>query len=140
MKRRPLTAREIHERNRMPLYTHEEIASTALPAEECAGIYFLVRGNKVVYVGQSTNVYKRLGDHFSDKYKNFDRIAIIHCDVNELNYWESRYIKAMRPEHNGTRWRTRLSVNEETAAMLAGFEAQEPREVEAANRTEKEIA
>ena len=51
-----------------------EIAQAALPLEKVSGVYFLVDGDEVVYVGQAVNVYSRVGQHTD---KRFDRYAFV---------------------------------------------------------------
>lgn len=76
----------------------EEIAMKALPYAKATGIYFLLDGDEVVYVGQSVNVYSRIEDHTD---KRFDRYAFIPCAVDVLDRLESLYIHCLRPKLNG---------------------------------------
>lgn len=63
-----------------------------------SGIYFLCKENKVVYVGQSTQVAQRVGNHICCK--EFDYIYYIRCPKSELDYLETRLIEAIRPKYN----------------------------------------
>jgi len=74
-----------------------EIVSAANTWELATGVYFLIDGNKVVYVGQSVNVYARIASHHD---KGFDSFAFIPCDKATLDNLESLYIHVLRPPLN----------------------------------------
>lgn len=76
----------------------DEIVKAALPWESQSGVYFLIRGGEVVYVGQSVNVHARISQH---KDKKFDRYAFVPCDADSLDVLESLYIHCLRPGLNG---------------------------------------
>lgn len=80
------------------LLREEEIVELAKPWERNTGVYFLVKGRRVVYVGQSVSVYSRIGQH---KSKDFDLFAFVPCDVTALDKIESLYIHVLRPPLNG---------------------------------------
>ncbi|HCR1527294.1 GIY-YIG nuclease family protein [Morganella morganii] len=80
------------------LLMHHEIAAAALPWKHATGIYFLLDGDDVVYVGQSRNVYSRISSHPA---KNFNRYAFVPCAVEALDKLESLYIHLLRPKLNG---------------------------------------
>lgn len=61
-------------------------------------IYALCRGEKVIYVGRSINVEKRIKAHTS---KGFDSYKILaRCDKKQSRKFEDAYIKMFNPEHN----------------------------------------
>lgn len=64
------------------------------------GVYFLFYNDVLVYVGQSTNVEKRLMSHFSSKV--FDKYHYIKCDEDRLLEVEKHYIDKFKPFYNGT--------------------------------------
>ena len=80
------------------LLSEAEIVSAANPYELATGVYFLIDGDKVVYVGQSVNVYTRISEHHD---KLFDSFAFIPCEREMLNALESLYIHVLRPPLNG---------------------------------------
>ena len=62
-------------------------------------IYFLLdENNEVVYVGQTTNGLQRPYSHIINK--EFNRVIIIPCDINELDEFENKYILKYRPKYN----------------------------------------
>lgn len=68
--------------------------STVVPK---SGIYFLIDGSEVVYVGQSRSIMSRVLKH-SDK--NFDRVTFLPVDERYLLLVEARYIQKFRPKYN----------------------------------------
>lgn len=62
------------------------------------GIYFLLKGDVVVYVGQSMNVEKRVTAH---RDKDFDSFRVIPCEPSKLLHYEKRLIKYFKPMYNG---------------------------------------
>lgn len=100
----PAPASERGERMQSPsrwLLSEREIyhGSARLPPK--TGVYFLMRGKRVVYVGQSTNMLARLAQH--QQGKKFDRFACIPCSPEELDALEALYIHLLKPELNGVR-------------------------------------
>lgn len=80
------------------LLREDEIAKAALPWAKASGVYFLLDGDEVVYVGQAVNVYSRIGQHTD---KRFDRYAFVPCAAEGLDRLESLYIHCLRPRLNG---------------------------------------
>jgi len=78
----------------------KDILASAEPYENISGVYFLVCGGAVVYVGQSVAIHGRIRTHISDG-KVFDRVAYIKCDPEKLDLLESLYIHHINPEGNG---------------------------------------
>lgn len=64
------------------------------------GIYFLIREKRVVYVGKSTNIHWRIGNHLVDKKKRFDAYNIVECKPEYLDELEAMYIAKFIPEFN----------------------------------------
>lgn len=79
-------------------------------------IYFLIKNKEIVYVGQTTNLFNRLGHH-QQKHINtttkvmhsqikksrtidFDSFSYIECDKNDLDRLEGFYIFALLPKLN----------------------------------------
>lgn len=94
---------EMPELSNRTLLTKDEILSAARPWTMQCGIYFLIKANKIVYVGQSTNVAVRIGTHASvcGGRKEFDSYAFLACKPEALDKIESLYIHLLRPELNG---------------------------------------
>jgi hypothetical protein len=62
-------------------------------------VYFLVRRGKVVYVGQSAKLSRRVFEHRRDK--KFDSVWIISCSTEkEMDLKERHYIKKFNPFYN----------------------------------------
>lgn len=64
-----------------------------------SGVYFLLKNNTVVYVGQSINTEKRILTH---KYsgKDFDSFRVIPCSHDLLLHYEHRWLKWFNPIYN----------------------------------------
>lgn len=60
-------------------------------------IYFLVKNNEVVYVGQTKNGLIRPLTH---KDKEYDDIFVKYCDKKQLNDAENYYIIKYKPRYN----------------------------------------
>ncbi len=81
------------------LLSQAEIVAGSQDAPVLCGVYFLVEGKEVVYVGQSINVMARIATHRADK--RFSRFAYIPCKPEILDRLESLYIHTLRPALNG---------------------------------------
>ena len=117
----------------------KELPSTTAPA----GVYVLLRGDEVLYVGQSINVYQRVAQHYNAKRRGYrkklagvtpfdlriraipyDRILIRPCLVAELDRIELGYIHRYKPRFNidmGTLL-PKVKVNLGYLAAKAGIE------------------
>lgn len=83
------------------LLREDEIVAAAKRHERSiCGVYFLVKGDRVVYVGQSTNLSMRIASHATTK--DFDSVAYVPCLREDLDLVESLYIHVLRPCENGT--------------------------------------
>ena len=65
-----------------------------------SGVYFLVSGDDVVYVGQSVSVQSRVIQHGGDPTKVFSRAFYLPCPRSELDAVEQRYIELLKPKYN----------------------------------------
>jgi hypothetical protein len=81
------------------MLTHDAILSIAVaaPIPQC-GIYFLIRGGRINYVGQSVNIPMRIAAHLATK--QFDSWAWVSCDRADLSAMERAYINEFMPEDN----------------------------------------
>jgi hypothetical protein len=64
------------------------------------GVYILMQGTEVVYVGQSSNVARRIGAHVGDK--AFDRAMYKPVAKSQLLTVEARFINKFAPIYNKT--------------------------------------
>lgn len=62
------------------------------------GIYFLFSNNELVYVGQSTDVLRRIQQHRSDKV--FDEFCFKKCLERDLDTLERNTIRFYKPRYN----------------------------------------
>jgi len=75
----------------------EEQNVIKIPNYKNSLIYFFVKENEVVYVGQTRN---NIGRPLSHKDKDYDTIYIKYCEVDELDSLEDKYIIKYRPKYN----------------------------------------
>lgn len=64
------------------------------------GVYFLYKCGELVYIGQSDNVYRRIGQHIAEKKKDFDDFRIYETD--DYIRLESFLIGMFHPKYNQT--------------------------------------
>ena len=76
----------------------EEKNTINIPMKYETFIYFLIQNNVVVYVGQTKNNLGRPLSH--RKEKKFNRIEIMPCDINDLDYIENYFIIKYQPKYN----------------------------------------
>lgn len=60
-------------------------------------IYFLIKGDIVVYVGQTKIGLTRPFQHTN---KDYDTVKIIYCNEEELDMMENNYIAKYKPKYN----------------------------------------
>lgn len=78
----------------------ETIVSISRVFEMPCGVYFLIEGDEIVYVGQSVNINQRLLGHFPNK--EFSRVAILPVPPDRLEDVEREYINHLAPRYNKT--------------------------------------
>ncbi len=81
------------------LLLESEIIAASKPWRNTTGVYFLVKGDAVVYVGQALSVFQRIGQHAD---KDFDAVAFVPCPAAALDRLESLYIHVLRPRLNAS--------------------------------------
>lgn len=59
-----------------------------------SGIYFLFKGKRLIYIGQSINVHLRIYEHLRVDYTS---VRIIDCDPEKLIEYEKRLIAYFNP-------------------------------------------
>lgn len=65
-----------------------------------SGIYFLMRDDECVYIGQSVNVLKRLAQHIDEGEKHFDDIVVWPVPRDRLRDVERVLIRTLAPQYN----------------------------------------
>ena len=83
----------------------EEFGCGLLATEIIAGVYFLLAGEEIVYIGQSQNIHLRLQGHIHDKIGSWDKCFYIpENDPVERKRLEDRLIKEHLPILNKTEY------------------------------------
>lgn len=103
------------------------ILSNASPRSEIhsriSGVYFLIKQQEIVYIGQSKNVMARLTAHDRENVGEFDSFSWIHCPSGFLDEFEARCIFAFLPRLNKAFPKNRkiLTRREAKAAVLETY-------------------
>lgn len=84
----------------MTLLNKDEIINNSEEYKDICGIYFLMKDDEIVYVGQSQSIYSRLYSHNKDINKKFDKYYYTEVSNNELDDKESEYIFKFNPIYN----------------------------------------
>ena len=91
---------------------------TALPTARMqaslVGIYFLFFDDRLVYVGGSSNILFRIGQHIRNGDIPFTAFSVLPCSLRKIAEVEDRYIKAWRPKYNvaqSSGFRATVNVN-----------------------------
>jgi hypothetical protein len=92
----PLKFREAVERAK---YSEREIIASRFWMDYDSGIYFLIRDDRIYYVGQTTCVLARILKHRRNGRK-FDSFAFIPCLPEHLDELERVYITLLLPAEN----------------------------------------
>ena len=87
-----------HKTTKEYLLSKNQLLENEIPWNTLVGIYFLIKDKEIVYIGQSTNVYRRLTAHTD---KHFSGYVVIPCETHELDILESLYIHCLQPKYNG---------------------------------------
>jgi len=127
----------------------EEIARTNI----ISAVYLLLNRGKVVYVGQSVNIYRRVSEHFNDMRNHrvkrrtvqpsrygifeFDRVLVRFVPVDDLDREELELIQRYQPQHN-TKYRNRRYINDPQLPRLSLSEIPGLVELTARVRAERE--
>jgi hypothetical protein len=61
------------------------------------GVYLLIRDNKVIYVGRTTQWPQRITAH---KDLNFTKATLFECPEDKLVEYEARFIRFFNPKYN----------------------------------------
>jgi hypothetical protein len=72
----------------------------SLPKPTQTGIYFLFQDQKLQYVGQSNDVFKRVQTHTIQKKITFINWRFLPADLHDLSVLEEIYIRIHRPPYN----------------------------------------
>jgi predicted house-cleaning noncanonical NTP pyrophosphatase (MazG superfamily) len=89
----------ILEQTKFNLLPKSAIVEKSKTYGDACGVYFLIKDDEIVYIGQSINIASRVASH---KDKDFDSMSFVACQKEELDILESLYILAYQPALNGS--------------------------------------
>ncbi|MEX2333130.1 MAG: hypothetical protein WD600_02670, partial [Pseudohongiella sp.] len=72
-------------------------AGARLTPAEYTGIYILLKGQEIVYVGQSRNIFQRVKGHLG---KDFDYFVPIKVPMQDMDVCEGSLIRFFKPKLN----------------------------------------
>lgn len=84
------------------LFTKAQILEQQIRYGLICGIYFLIEGDEIVYVGQSRDILARIGVHHREGEKVFSTFFYIRCEVAAMADLEADYIVSLAPRYNTT--------------------------------------
>jgi len=85
------------------LATHDPLSLRRFEAPDLSrtGVYFLITGDQIVYIGQSQkSIGSRIGAHMGDGEKQFDSFSCMYVPAELCDAVEAWYIATLRPEYN----------------------------------------
>lgn len=82
------------------LLSREYITENARPLKRQPAIYFLLSNGEIVYIGRSSNLPARIGDHISKPGMPCDAYFAVHCPAKDLDATEAAYIQRYQPACN----------------------------------------
>ena len=68
-----------------------------------SGVYFLVDGKEVVYIGQSVSPTERVGTHRREQTKTFTHVLLLPIPQSDLNNVEGALIRSLKPKYNSVK-------------------------------------
>ena len=74
--------------------------SVEVKREKVSGIYFLIDRGEIVYIGQSTDLQKRISHHVFSEKKRFSHYFTIPVPEEDLDRVEADYIWKFTPRYN----------------------------------------
>lgn len=86
-------------KKKLKLRSEDNIVRYGRCYQAACGIYFLIKENHVIYVGQAINVMSRIIEHARCG-RDFDTYNFIRCHRSQLDEWERAYINALMPPLN----------------------------------------
>lgn len=81
------------------ILTAQDIIESSRPFKKICGVYFIISGSQIIYVGQSVDVLSRIGGH--ENHWEFDAYSFVECTQEKLDLIESIYIHLFNPPLNG---------------------------------------
>jgi len=82
------------------MLSKEDILNKKIKYEREVGIYFLIKEEEIVYIGQSISISSRICSHSTSRLKDFDSYYFVNCFREELDELETKYIYKFMPRHN----------------------------------------
>lgn len=88
---------------------------TIVTPPKLCGIYFLMQGDQIVYIGQSHDLIQRAMLHRNEATKEYDSVRYLECPAGILDELELTLILIFHPKYNSSHYR------EDEGLQLAEF-------------------
>lgn len=79
-----------------------------------SGVYFLYDKEELVYIGQASNITRRILEHIEQGLKVFDTVRYSLVPVTNLNSVEMTLVKALKPKYNSS-----MTSNDSCAGVIS---------------------
>lgn len=97
----------LHEfKRRPPVVKLPEPPPAPAPPVPACGVYLLILGGQVAYVGRSTRLRSRLAQHRSSG-RAFDEVRVIECAAEVAHWLEGELVRTLQPPQNVIRFKRR---------------------------------
>lgn len=112
--------------NTETLLEKEQLLAIAQPfPHRLDGVYFLIDGDEVVYVGITSDIHNRIIQHIQENKKVFDKYTFIECGDERWSA-ESNYVVKFKPKYNKklnitSRWKNTKKVKKESGLIWRVF-------------------
>lgn len=87
-----------------------------------SGVYLLLLGTEVIFVGQSEDVRAKIDQHFRERVKVFDTAIYYPCSLLDLDNVEADFVERYAPRHNVQQSRRSVSNRARAMALRADVE------------------
>lgn len=78
----------------------DKLLDARQPLVASSGVYLLFDGDEVVYVGQSTDLMRRILAHQYNRAMQFDSYVALRLPAENISYYEAMTIRHHRPRYN----------------------------------------
>lgn len=115
--------------NTETLLEKEQLLAIAQPfPRRLDGVYFLIDGDEVVYVGITSDIHNRIIQHIQENKKVFNRYAFIECEDGHCEI-EANYIAKLKPKYNkklvmydnSKRWKNTKKIKRDSGLVWKVF-------------------
>lgn len=87
--------------------------------DRICGVYFLMHGNEIKYIGQTIDIFSRIRSHHKEKRGKFDGVMFLEvADASNLDFIEKTLIGFYKPQLNGNSLKKRDITTEDVVNCI----------------------